>query len=367
MTGPDVTGPGDDGTVSAELIAEARHSDARSSVEPLPERLRQKISLAVGSSISAGTRAAYETDLRDFEHWCAQYALCPLPAAPATVAGYFVEMCWPDDDRAPLSLSTIKRRRAAIGKFHTLAGLANPCLDPKVKTVMAGITRTVLQAAPGRKKGVSTADLRASVADLGDRLIDHRDRLILLWGYAGALRRSELVALDVGDVEERPDGLLLNLRSSKRDQEGRGARIEVVYGQTVGTCPVRAWRTWLDVSRITAHPVTEADPRAGLSGGTVERYPVLRPVTRHGRLLPARLSAQAVGIVVKRHMRRIGKTEANFAGHSLRRGHATEASRNQASDRTIRATTRHRSAAALDPYIEEGQLFSDPSSRYLGL
>ncbi|MGH9156785.1 MAG: tyrosine-type recombinase/integrase, partial [Acidimicrobiales bacterium] len=114
------------------------------------------------------------------------------------------------------------------------------------------------------------------------------------------------------------------------------------------TCPVRAWRGWVAA--------------AGVAEG-----PVLRPVDRHGRLGAQRLSAQAVGMVVKRHMARLGYRSADFAGHSLRRGHATTASRNGASERTIMRTTGHTSTATLRGYVEDGELFVDPASRYLEL
>ena len=270
-----------------------------------------------------------------------------LPAGPGTVAAYVAEMADPPDDRAPAAVSTITRRLAAIGEGHKVAGHLNPCTEVVVRETMKGIRR-MLGVAPKAKRAVSTADVRAAVSPLGTSLLDTRDRLVLLLGFAGAMRRSELVGLDVADVEEVDEGLLVHLERSKTDQEGAGRRVEVVYGTDAATCPVRAWRAWLAAS--------------GIAEG-----PVFRPVDRHGRLGSRRLSPQAVAIVVKRHMAALGYRSGDFAGHSLRRGHATTAARNGASERTIMRTTGHTSTATVRGYVEDGELFSDPASRYLEL
>lgn len=138
-----------------------------------------------------------------------------------------------------------------------------------------------------------------------------RDRALLLVGYMGAFRRSELVALDVEDLEDRPEGLALNLRRSKVDQEGHGRRKVLVYGSGPATCPVIALRAWLAQAAITEGPV-------------------FRPVDRHGRLGARRLSGEAVADVVKRAARGSGLDPCFFAGHSLRAGHVTQAKRNYA-------------------------------------
>ncbi|MGH9180489.1 MAG: site-specific integrase, partial [Acidimicrobiales bacterium] len=268
-----------------------------------PERLaalEAKVAAAITRGRAAATLRAYRSDWADLSTWCRTVGVAFLPAHPGTVASYVAELADPPDDRLPAAVSTITRRLAAIGAGHKVAGHPNPCTDQLVRETMKGIRR-MLGVAPRQKKGVSTADVRAAVAPLGSSLLDTRDRLILLLGFAGAMRRSELVGLDVDHVEEVDEGLLVHLGRSKTDQEGRGRRVEVVYGSDAATCPVRAWRAWLAT--------------AGIAEG-----PVLRPVDRHGRLGAQRLSAQAVGMVVKRHMARLGYRSADFAGHSLRRG-----------------------------------------------
>jgi site-specific recombinase XerD len=342
-----VTGPGDDGEVLDELLPD-RVRAARDGASPARlAELEAKIARAVARSRAEATLRAYRSDWADFVCWCDQVGLDALPASLATVAGYVAELADPPDDRAPRRVSTIERRLAAIGEGHKVAGHPNPARGALVAETMKGIRRT-LGVAPTQKRGVSTADVRAAVAELGDRLIDDRDRLILLLGFAGGFRRAELVGLDVADVAVHPEGLLVQLRKSKTDQDQAGRRVEIVYGAQATSCPVRAWRTWLDRARITDGPV-------------------FRPIDRHGNLSPKRLSAQAVAIVIKRHMRRLGYDTTDFAGHSLRRGMATTAARNGAAERTIMRATGHTATETLRGYIEEAAQFTDPASQYLDL
>lgn len=313
------------------------------------EELEAKIAGAVQASRAPSTLAAYRRDWADFTMWCDHNNLASMPASPATVAAYLVELGEHRDDRKPRAISTIQRRKAAISEAHKLAGETNPCLDPLVKQVTKGLRRQLGVAPKNRKAGLSTADVRAIVGGLdGTRLIDVRDRALLLLGFATAMRRSELVALEVTDVEDHAEGLLVHRRTSKTDQEGIGHRIEVAYGEHLDTCPVRAYRAWID--------------EAGIYDG-----PVFRAINRHGTLSPTALSGRGVALVVKKHAERIGRDPADFAGHSLRRGFSTEASRNGAPERTIASTTGHTSTKGLRPYIEDAETFTDPPSRYLGL
>jgi len=344
---PVVTASSQDDDVLLEL---ARSAVASTGSGPSPARLADleaRIAKAVAKGRSAATIRAYASDWSNFATWCETIGLEALPAAPATVAGYVAELAFPPDDRSPMAVSTITRRLAAIGQVHGLAHHRNPATDTLVREAMRGIRRVLGVAPRHQKTGVTTGDVKAAVAPLGIGLTDTRDRLVLLLGFAGAMRRSELAAITPGDVEEVPEGLLVRLPRSKTDQEGAGRRVEVVYGTDSVTCPVRAYRAWLALTRITEGPI-------------------LRRVDRHGRLLGP-LSAQGVAIVVKAHMSRLGHPTSDFAGHSLRRGHATTASRAGASEATIMRTTGHTSTVTLRGYVEEAKLFSDPASSYLGL
>jgi integrase len=183
---------------------------------------------------------------------------------------------------------------------------------------------------------------------LPDTVLGHRDRVVLLLGFLGAFRRSELVALDANDLERSADGLIAHVRRSKTDQEGIGRRVAIPNGTSEATCGVRAVESWLAVSGIHAGPL-------------------VRPVDRHGHVSPKRLSPKAVGLVIKRHIERIGCDPSQYAGHSLRAGFATEAAAAGASERSIMAQTGHRSVTTVRQYIRDGRLFRDHAALALGL
>lgn len=187
------------------------------------EALTERARAYARSSKAENTLRAYESDLRHFGSWCEARALEAFPAAPETVALYLV------DHAERLAVSTLRRRLAAISEAHRAAQHPNPTLDAAVRTTWAGIRRTH-GTAPEAKQAAVTEVVAAMVAPLGQRLIDRRDRAILLLGFAGALRRSELSALDVDDLVETAEGLKLGVGRSKTDQEGQGHTVGITYG-----------------------------------------------------------------------------------------------------------------------------------------
>jgi len=193
-----------------------------------------------------------------------------------------------------------------------------------------------------------TADILVMLDATDPGLIGMRDRALLLLGFSGAFRRSEVVGLDVADLDFNRDGLTVNLRRSKTDQDGQGRKIGIPYGSNPETCPVRVVQAWLDQTGIT-------------------QGPVLRSVNRHGRLQPVRLGAGNVATIVKKLAQRAGLDPAKFAGHSLRAGHATSAAASGASERSIMNQTGHRSVQMVRRYIREGSLFRENSAGKLGL
>jgi integrase len=172
---------------------------------------------------------------------------------------------------------------------------------------------------------------------MGDRLKDLRDRALLLIGFAGGLRRSELVAINLIDLERVREGIILTIRRSKIDQDGMGRKIGIPFGRTFH-CPVRALENWL-------------------SAAQVEDGPVFRPVDRHGRVSASRLSGEAVSLIVRDRMVAAGFNPAGYSGHSLRAGFATSATRAGVSTFKIRQQTGHASDAMLSRYIRDGELF----------
>jgi site-specific recombinase XerD len=307
--------------------------------------LAERIGDYARASRASATWRAYDSDLRQFRGWCARQPtpLTPLPAHATTVAGYVAALA--DAGYKP---STIRRRLAAISVAHQLAGHPNPAAAPEVGAVWDGVRRTQ-GIRPTRKAALDTDLLARVVAELReDTVADLRDRALLLVGFAGCLRRAELVGLDVADLDETPDGLAVTIRSSKTDQAGAGALVGITYGSHRSTCPVRAWTAWADAAALRD------------AGG-----PAFRGVNRHGHIGVTRLHPGSVARIVQRRVAAAGLDPADFAGHSLRSGFATAAARAGVPDRSIMRQGRWRSAASLDSYVRAGRLFDrdNPSGR----
>jgi integrase len=168
---------------------------------------------------------------------------------------------------------------------------------------------------------------------------------LLLIGFAGGLRRSELAAINLIDFERVREGIILTIRRSKTDQEGVGRKIGIPFGRTIH-CPVRALENWLSATRI-------------------DDGPVFRPVDRHGRVLAGRLSGEAVSLILRARMATAGFDSAGYSGHSLRAGFATSATRAGVSTLKIRQQTGHASDAMLSRYVRDGELFLENAAGIL--
>jgi integrase len=225
--------------------------------------------------------------------------------------------------------------------------METPTGSAKVRLVMAGIRRTKGTAQTG-KTPILVDDLRRILAGLPGNLLGVRDRVLLLIGFCGAFRRSELVALDAADVAVTREGLVVTIRRSKTDQEGEGRKLGIPYASHLETCPVRSLQDWLEKSGITEGPL-------------------FRPIDRFGRMASIRLSAAAVGEIVKKYAAAVGLDATEFAGHSLRSGLATSAAAAGASERSIMRQTGHRSEKMVRRYIRDGSLFRENAVATVGL
>jgi site-specific recombinase XerD len=174
-----------------------------------------------------------------FTAWCDSHGAPALPADVATVAAYLAACA------DSFKLSTIERRLVSISKAHQLAGAPNPAKTEQIHLVMSGIRRA-LGRAQTQKAPAVTEIIRAMLDTLGSGAGASRDRAILLIGFAGAFRRSELVALDIADLQFTPAGVVITLRRSKTHQEGRGMSKGIPMGLFPATCPVRALRVWIE-------------------------------------------------------------------------------------------------------------------------
>lgn len=315
----------------------------RTQIDESPEiaALRDEAQAYADGSKADATRRAYASCWADFVGWTHHHKRSALPASAETVSLYLTHRA------RSLKTSTLEQRLVAIAHHHHARGLANPTTEQEVRVVWDGIRREK-GSAKQRKNPALTKLVRKLVAALPETTVGIRDRALLLLGYAGALRRSEIVGLDVTDLELADEGLIVTLRKSKTDQSSRGRRIGIPFGNFEPTCPVRAVQRWLDVS--------------GLAAG-----PVFRGVNRHGQIQPGRLGDRAVAIVIKRTITAIGMDPTNFAGHSLRSGFATMAALEGSTERDIQKQTGHKNLLVLRRYIHDGQLFQNNAAKKLGL
>ena len=289
------------------------------------------------------TLRAYAADWRHFVDWAAAHDLQALPARPDTIALYLTALA---QTHKP---ATITRRLTSITKAHRANGFASAATvsELAVGETLKGIRRS-LGTAQKQKTPLLTADLLQVLAHLPMSLAGIRDRALLLVGYAGALRRSELAGLDLEDVAWVEEGAVLMLRRSKTDQEGQGRQVAIPRGAHAQTCPVRALGEWINQAEIT-------------------KGALFRPVDRHGRLRGGRLHPDAVGAIVKRALSRAGFHAGPYGGHSLRAGFATQAAKNGATAFDIMRQTGHRSIATVSRYVRDAQIFRDTPAGKLGL
>lgn len=289
------------------------------------------------------TRRAYRADWEDFTAWCAGRGVAALPATPETVGLYLAARA------ATHRPSTLTRRLAAIAKAHQAQGLPSPAKleHPEVGETLKGIRR-VHGAPPRQKRALLTADLLQVLAHLDGGLLGVRDRALLLVGFAGAFRRSELAALRFEDLAWEPEGVVITLERSKTDQEGEGRAVVIPRGGHAATCPVGALATWIEAATITSGPL-------------------FRAVDRHGRIRPGGLHRDSVGVILQRSVARAGFTAADFGGHSLRAGFATQAARNGVNLADIMFQTGHTSAQSAIRYVRKATMFDAAPASKLGL
>lgn len=289
----------------------------------LPEQVRTYVHEAVAEN----TRRAYRADLEHFIAWGGN-----IPCGPETVATYLAEHA------DTFAVATLKRRIAAISVAHEARGHSTPTSSKLVQAAMRGIQRTH-GSAQRQAKPFLVEDLMRIMPMLGNGPKDTRDRALILVGFAGGFRRSELVALNVEDIDLVRQGMTVTIRRSKTDQAGEGRKIGIPFARG-RYCPVRTFETWRDL--------------VGVSDG-----PLFRPVNRHGKVGTARLSGEAVSVVVKKRIAAIGHEPDGYSGHSLRAGLATSAAMAGLSTLAIREQTGHRSDATLARYVRAGELFTN--------
>ena len=286
---------------------------------------------------SDNTIRAYDSDWRQFEAWCDERGLEPLPARPEAVATWLEVLA-----QAGRADSTIGRHLAAIGWQHRQRGEVPPTSRDErmvIADTLAGIRREQRVRPSARKAAITARELAAMIAAAdGEGTRSIRDRAIMALGLAAALRRSELVELEWRDVELVEKGLKLTLRHSKTDQEGEGQVIAVPAGKTLK--PVERLNAWLAV-------------RGGGAG------PLFYQIDPQGRLTDKPMSDRSIARLIQKYAGRVGLDPETVAGHSLRAGFLTEASRTGATIAKMQEVSRHKKVEVLLGYVRSAALFDD--------
>lgn len=292
-----------------------------------PKRTAQQSALVASYLAAAQSRAttrSYNADIRHFKLHGGR-----IPATPTMVAEYLAAMA------GIFAVATLQHRLIAIHRAHIDCSLPSPVLDNLVKRTMQGIRRTL-----GLKQRRVTALLKDDLLQMMEHIDQKspmraaRDKALLLIGFAGAFRRSELVGLQFEDVVKYDSGVELLLRRSKTDQEGMGRTVFIPRGWG-SHCPVKALGNWLTY--------------AGIDCG-----PLFRPINRHDKVVGSKaLTPQSVALIVKASVRMMaGDAAAKMAaGHSLRAGYCTEAAQSGLQSYQIREQTGHKSDVTLSRYI----------------
>jgi len=331
-----------------------RAGEPRDPAQQLP--LTEDEARYVAAARAPNTLRGYRSDWSEFVAWCAHHHLDPLPAPADGISAYLTDLAG-----TGAKVGTMSRRLSAIRFFHQLSDLPDPTGAARVVAVWEGIRRThgappeqaaplmppelldVLAACPVSRTW--KARDRAAEPDLAGL----RDRALLLVGFFGALRRSELAGLTLDQVAEHPNGLVLTLPRSKTNQYGEEPELVVLpRAGDQARCPVTALRTWLDAAHV-------------------DQGWVLRPVSRGNRALARPLHPESVNTLVQAAVARAGIDAGDYSAHSLRAGFVTFAHLRGASDRAIAHQTRHRCMASLGAYVRIHQIWTDNAATQLGL
>ena len=351
-------------------------------VPSLPSETLSQVAGAASRSRSESTRRNYTADWQRFTGWCQREGHGALPAHPLTVAAYLLDAAATvtESGERAYSPATLARWVAGIGYHHRRAGHPAPGSDELVTATLSGIRRDY--AAEGERPRsprapLLTADIvtivetmRADSGSWAAEVLERRDSAILLLGFAGAFRRSELVALTCRDVSlHRLDGLHIRLRKSKTDQEGRGSVRALPFTHSHASCPPCAWMRWAQVVAAfdaggrpavirllrTAEPFA-AHVCRGSRPRMVPTSPWLRAIRKNGNLSDTPLSGAAVHKAIRRRAEQAGYDPdivQQLGGHSLRAGFVTQAFRNGASAHAIMRQTGHSTPAMLETYARE--------------
>ena len=289
------------------------------------------------SSKANNTLRAYKSDFKDFGIFCAKHGFKSLPSEPKIVSLYITHL----SKRS--KISTLRRRLVSISMVHKLKGYYLDTKHPIIVENLMGIRRVKGSIQKG-KKPILINHLKLIIDVINNQKTDVikklRDKSIILIGFGGGFRRSELISVDYEDLEFVQEGVKINIRKSKTDQFGEGMIKGLPYFNNEIYCPVSNLKKWLEISKINSGPIFRRFSK-GLS------------------LVNKRLTDQSVVLLIKEYLNLAGIDNKNFSGHSLRSGFATVAAESGADERSIMAMTGHKTTEMVRRYIKEANLFKN--------
>jgi len=289
------------------------------------------------SSKANNTLRAYKSDFKDFGAFCSRHGLNSLPTEPKIVSLYLTHLS------KNSKFSTLRRRLVSISMVHKLKGHYLDTKHPIIVENLMGIRRVKGSIQKG-KKPILINHLKLIINSINEQKTNEtkklRNKSIILIGFGGGFRRTELISIDYEDLEFVPEGLKIILKKSKTDQFGEGMIKGLPYFDDENYCPVSNLKKWLEISNINSGPI-------------------FRRFSKGSNLTNNRLTDQSVVLLIKEHLRLAGIENKNFAGHSLRSGFATVAADSGADERSIMAMTGHKTTQMVRRYIREANLFKN--------
>jgi integrase len=293
---------------------------------------------------SPSTLRAYTSDLANFKAWCDKHGFAPMPSTPEIVGAYLAAA------GEGYAMPTLRRRVAAIARACGVAGQPLDTKHPAIRETLRGIGRK--HGTPARRAAaLTTTEIKKLSLACGADLAGLRDRALFLLCFAGAMRRSELVGLDVAHVSLTADGLKLLIERSKTDAEGEGAEVAIPRGRSEVTCPVTALQTWLNAAEI-------------------KMGPLFRKVNRGGKAESGRLTPDGVRQILLKRAAQAGvkgTLAEPISPHGMRAGFVTTAYRNGVPDEEIMGHTRHRSLTTMRSYVQRAKLSNTSPAGKVGL
>ena len=287
------------------------------------------------NSKASNTLRAYKSDFKDFAAFCAKHGLISLPTEPKVISLYLTHLS------KNSKMSTLRRRLVAISMVHKLKGHYLDTKHPIIIENLMGIKRLKGTFQKG-KKPILINHLKSIINVINECKIDNimklRDKTLMLIGFGGGFRRSELISIDHDDLEFSSEGLKITIKRSKTDQYGEGMIKGLPYFENKTYCPVENLKNWLEISKIKSGPI-------------------FRRFSKGLKLTDKRLTDQSVVLIMKKYLNLAGIESKNFAGHSLRSGFATVAADAGADERSIMAMTGHKTNQMVRRYIREANIF----------